>query len=152
MKPLGNLFHSAFCQNCINISQVFRYRFQEHTIINITQSISREVTERATRPVNILQDSFRIICRTNANQLLHFIIPHLRQFFRFHTLTENCLFQLISQNNMQAVSHLICHGTNVTGYHMIDFSVKVFQADFFKFRQILSQFFINRFPEIYISA
>ena len=45
LQPCSDLLYPAFLQNAVQVSQFLFYLFQEHTVIDGTQQIGREIAE-----------------------------------------------------------------------------------------------------------
>ena len=63
-----------------------------------------------------------------------------------------CLRQLITDNDMETVSKLICFCTDQTVSDMINLMIELIQADFLELGKQCAKLLINRYPEILVSA
>ena len=102
--------------------------------------------------MHILQDAFCIVCRSNAKQLLHFLIPESWQVIGLYIVSENCFFYLVTQDDMQTVGHFIRFRTDHAGVYVVDRFYKRIKWDGFKFWKQRGHFFINWCPKVWVSA
>ncbi len=91
--------------------------------------------------MHILQDAFCIVCRSNAKQLLHFLIPESWQVIGLYIVSENCFFYLVTQDDMQTVGHFIRFRTDHAGVYVVDRFYKRIKWDGFKFWKQRGHFF-----------
>ncbi len=93
--------------------------------------------------MHILQNALRIVGRTDAKQLFHFIILKLRQRVCGGMVTENCLFHFIAQDNVKAVGHLVRFRPYEAGTDIIDRPAENIKGNGLKLRKKFSQLSVN---------
>ena len=75
--------------------------------MKVSEGIGREVTEHASGPVNILQNTLTVIFYLISYYLSAQGVPELRKLRHAPSLLKDCLFHAVTENDVEVVRHLI---------------------------------------------
>ena len=86
----------------------------------VAQGIGGEISEKPFAPVDILKTAFGVVARTPREQLLHAVVPVLRQLLDRQVLLEQGQLQFKAQHDVEAVAEFIGLHPRQSGPHRID--------------------------------
>mmetsp|Transcript_14610 Transcript_14610/g.35302 ORF Transcript_14610/g.35302 Transcript_14610/m.35302 type:complete len:209 (+) Transcript_14610:75-701(+) len=92
------------------------------------QGVGGEVSERSVRPVHVLQHAQLVGLRHHPKQLLHLVLPQLRQVRHLRRAPEDGALDLEPQHHVHAVRQLVGVHADEPGARLVDEAVQVVGA------------------------
>src|SRR5579885_1621373 len=88
--------------------------------IQVAQRIGGEVAKRAARPVNILQHAQGVRWWNDTQVIVILLVPEVRQVVYINLPTDESLFQLKADDNMQVIGDFIGFSANETRPDLVE--------------------------------
>src|SRR5205807_6700015 len=117
-QPIQDKGSIPSCQSLVEIRECSAEGVVDLCTVEIAKRVAWEVA-KAGGPVDILQHSFGIRRRLNAQVLLILSVPKARQRLNCNLTIDQRLLQLEAYNDMQVVCHFVSLDPNQAWLHFI---------------------------------
>mmetsp|Transcript_28982 Transcript_28982/g.62155 ORF Transcript_28982/g.62155 Transcript_28982/m.62155 type:complete len:240 (-) Transcript_28982:394-1113(-) len=114
---------------------------------NRADKVGREISKCHCTPVDVLQDSHVVRFHIDIEKRLHVVVPPLRKTGYLLRSTDDILFYVVSQNDVEWVSQLVSLHSNEGALYAIDRTVDFFRRIFFKRFIEARKKFVCKLPE-----
>src|SRR2546423_2963477 len=118
-QPVAQIVELAAAEALVQVAETLNGTFPDLHRDHVAERVRREVAERPTSPVHVLQDAVRGVGDVDAEVFRHARVPCLREGGHLEPLADEVLLELEAQDDVHAVGDLVRVDADQRGLNLV---------------------------------